>query len=451
MKRYLNKLVFLGLALFMFGSCEKDEELTMLQPVHFTAAPVASHNNIVLEQENMDQAVLNISWPEVTYPIQAPVTYNLQFTRPADTVGVNGWANAINAEAGVDVLSKTFMGRDLNELAKDLGLEDDVEGEIAVRVQSYMDRRISSEPLIISVTPFTPEVATGEIYLPGAYQGWDPETAASIPAVENGIYRGYLNLPSQDALDFKITLDRNWTENYGHDGNGNLVFDGPNLSVPEPGFYEITVNFNTMTWTATKTSWGIIGTATEGGWDADTDMVFDSERQVWVYTGELQPGALKFRLNDSWEINYGSRNNEEGIAYLDDPGAHDVTEAGLYEVTFSIDPEDNTRAFYSIEPIVWGIIGDATAGGWDTDTPMTWNSDTGVWEVTADLTPGALKFRRNNDWSLNYGPRNNEDGILYLDDPGAHGIEEAGTYDITLTLNPEDPSTATYTVDRTTN
>jgi hypothetical protein len=55
------------------------------------------------------------------------------------------------------------------------------------------------------------------------------------------------------------------------------------------------------------------------------------------------------------------------------------------------------------------IIGSATAGGWPTDTPMRLASagDVHNWTVTLPLlsTPGSneVKFRANNDWTVNWG------------------------------------------------
>lgn len=431
------------------ASCEKDAELTTLEKIDFPSSPSLSSNSLELVQEEQNEPVLTVSWPEVVYPIDAPVEYTLQFDVPADTVGENAWDNAINIAAGKDVFSKSFQGLDINQMAEELGLEPEVEGEIVVRVLAFMDRTVTSEPVGFAVRPYSTVIAVPEIFLPGTYQGWDPATAASIPSTDiPGIYQGVMTFPEGE-LDFKVTVDRNWEENYGDDDNGNLIFDAPNnLSVSEAGTYLITVNLNTMRWSAEPYSFGIIGTATPGGWDTDTDMIYDSEDEVWRIAQYLQPGALKWRLNDAWAVNYGPRNNDEGIAYLDDPGAHNISEAGVYEVTFKVDSEDPSIAYYTVEPISWGIIGDATAGGWDTDTDMRYDPEADVWTVTAELTPGALKFRRDDAWTINYGPRNNEEGILYLDDPGAHGISEAGTYQVTLDLNPEDPSTANYTIEK---
>lgn len=449
MKKYIGKFLLLGITIISLVSCDKEEILTTLEEVNFSEGPYLSTSSMRLVQEEQNEPVLTISWPEVIYPIDAPVEYTLQFGVPTDTVGDNAWENAINVTAGTDVYSKSFKGLDINLLAEELGLEPEVEADIVVRVLAFMDRTIASEPVGFTVTPFSSVITVPKIFLPGAYQGWDPATASSIPSTDvAGIYRGIMKFP-EGALDFKITTDRTWADNYGDDDNGNLIFDSTNnLSVAEAGTYLITVDLNTMRWSAEPYSFGIIGTATAGGWDADTDMIYDSEAEVWEISEYLQAGALKFRLNDAWTVNYGPRNNEEGIAYLDDPGAHNVEQAGMYEVTFKIDPEDPSIAYYTVEPISWGIIGDATAGGWDTDTDMTYDPEAGVWKITAELTPGAVKFRRNDAWTINYGPRNNEDGILYLDDPGAHGVTEAGTYEITLDLNQEDPSTATYTINK---
>ena len=447
MRKFIEKFFFLGLGMMILASCEKEVELTTLQDVTFPSSPSLSSNSLQLVQEEQNEPVLNISWPEVIYPIDAPVEYTLQFDVPTDTVGENAWENALNITAGKDVYSKSFQGLDINQMAEELGLEPEVEGNIVVRVLAFMDRTVTSEPVGFTVTPYSTVITVPEIFLPGTYQGWDPSTAASIPSTEvPGVYQGIMTFPA-GALDFKVTVERNWEENYGDDDSGNLIFDSANnLSVPQPGTYQITVDLNTMRWSAEPYSFGIIGTATPGGWDVDTDMTYDAEAGLWKISQYLQAGALKFRLNDSWSVNYGPRNNDEGIAYLDDPGAHTVAVAGMYEVTFKVDPEDPSIAYYSITPITWGIIGDATAGGWNTDTDMTYDPEADVWKITADLTPGAVKFRKNDSWAVNYGPRNNDDGILYLDDPGAHGISEAGTYEIVLDLNSEDPSTATYTI-----
>src|SRR5690606_31055914 len=104
------------------------------------------------------------------------------------------------------------------QVAQDLGLETDVPGNLVVRVLASMDRTIASEAVSLTITPFTPIISQTEIYLPGAYQGWDPSTAKGIQSTEvSGIYQGIMIFP-EGALDFKVTLDMTWEENYGGDG-----------------------------------------------------------------------------------------------------------------------------------------------------------------------------------------------------------------------------------------
>jgi hypothetical protein len=448
MKKYINKIVLLFAVLILGTACEEDAILTVLEVVNFDATAEIFPSSVIVTEENENESLATASWAAVTYPIEAPVSYKVQFDIPADTVGDNAWANAISKAAGVDALSKSFLGVDLNEIALNLGLQPDVEGVLVIRVESYMDRAAYSKPTVLKITPYEKIIFFGEIFVPGSYQDWNVDTAAALTTIDNGIYQGYITFPSDKGLGFKITPERNWETFYGANGDGKIEEKNEtDISVPEPGTYLITANFNNNTWSYQLSSFGLIGTATPGGWDSDTNMIYDHQNKLWISNLNLQAGAVKFRLNDSWDINYGPQNSTDGIAYLDDPGAHDVSEAATFEVTFSIN-EDPATANYTVTKISYGIIGDATEGGWDNSTPMTFNNDTNEWKVTADLIPGALKFRLNNEWTVNYGARNNDDGIVYLDDSGAHNIDEAGSYEITFKVIPNNKATATYTVQK---
>lgn len=50
-----------------------------------------------------------------------------------------------------------------------------------------------------------------------------------------------------------------------------------------------------------------------------------------------------------------------------------------------------------------GIIGDATPGGWDTDTEMNFDTQKQRFWVDVTLTAGEFKFRADNDWAINFG------------------------------------------------
>tara|TARA_R110002051_G_scaffold69946_1_gene125779 strand:+ start:11441 stop:12514 length:1074 start_codon:yes stop_codon:yes gene_type:complete len=354
MKTFIQTLFTVSFLLFTFTSCEDDAQLTKLPIVRFLAPIEATPNSIVLSKDTNFESVISVSWLDVEFPIKAPVTYTLAIDVAADTFGDNGWANAIRIPSGEDVLSKSVLGINLNEYAANLGLLPDIEGELVLRVEAYMDRYVYSEPITIQVTPYLDEIAFGEIYLPGSYNGWDPTTASKLSAIDTGIYQGYLTVNSPDGLVFKITPEQNWSEFYGLDVNGNLALgaDG-DLSLPDFGSYQITVNLNTLSYTIVPYSWGVIGNATPAGWDADTDMSYDYSASTWKFTGNLVSGALKFRLNNEWTINYGTEDGNSGnvvdaVMYLDNPGAHNIIEAGNYEVTFRINPITSDTITYSV-------------------------------------------------------------------------------------------------------
>jgi hypothetical protein len=320
----------------MAASCSDDDTLTTLQEVSFPGGLVATPATVVLTPENKYESVTTISWDGVQFPVDAPVTYALQIDIPTDTIGTAAWANAVNITVGEDVLSKTLQGGDLNDIALDLGLPIDVAGHLAVRVSATMDRTVYSNAIVLTVTPFIQVITQSVLYMPGQYQNWDPATASQLHAIDAGVFRGLVTFPA-GALEFKFTNLPNWNEYYGPNGSGGIAFmaDG-NLFAPAAGSYQVTVDLNTLSYTLTPYSFGMIGTATPGGWDADTDLVWDHQNEQWTWTGSLVPGALKFRFNDAWPVNYGTDANGTTML-LDNQGAHNVTEAGNYTVTFSLD------------------------------------------------------------------------------------------------------------------
>ncbi|WP_210519324.1 SusE domain-containing protein [Hymenobacter terricola] len=96
---------------------------------------------------------------------------------------------------------------------------------------------------------------------------------------------------------------------------------------------------------------------------------------------------------------------------------------------------------------VWAIIGSATPGGWNTETPMTYDFCSRVWKTTIALNGAAgsneFKFRANNAWTLNLG-----DGGAggALDANGANlTVPTAGNYSVVLNTNAKPKPTFTLT------
>jgi hypothetical protein len=56
--------------------------------------------------------------------------------------------------------------------------------------------------------------------------------------------------------------------------------------------------------------WGIIGSATPGGWDNDTDLAYDLATKKYSYNGALKAGEYKFRKDNKWDVNYGDKTGD---------------------------------------------------------------------------------------------------------------------------------------------
>ncbi len=188
------------------------------------------------------------------------------------------------------------------------------------------------------------------IYVPGGYQSaagysegdWAPDVAPTLASVNaDGNYEGYVYFA--DAGEFKFTAGPNWDLNWGG-ADGVLAANGANLSVTEAGYYKMNVNTDDLTYSIMKTHWGIIGSATPGGWDNDTDMEFDVASKTWVAEIDLGPGEIKFRANDDWGLNYG----DDGADGILEGGAANIAiaEGGSYKITMKLESPDYT---YSVE------------------------------------------------------------------------------------------------------
>ena len=116
-------------------------------------------------------------------------------------------------------------------------------------------------------------------------------------------------------------------------------------------------------------------------------------------------GAFKFTgAFNSWsEGNYGIGNiNADGLSgtLIDDGNSANImVTPGFYRADVNLG-----NMTYELTPISSiGIIGSAQAGGWDTDTDLTYNPETLAWEGTIKLTADQFKFRANHSWDINWG------------------------------------------------
>lgn len=168
------------------------------------------------------------------------------------------------------------------------------------------------------------------------------------------------------------------------------------------------------------------------GWDpADENYAIYSRKSDEVYEGyiyfNIDPAFYKFAQGLSWDVNWGDNAPADGIL---DPGGDDIPPLegiGLYLLIC-----DLNSLTYTPQKIDWGVLGDATAGGWDTDEDLVWDDAKGALTITTDLTAGNIRFRANDASDLDFGD-NFTNGTLEYDGDDIP-ITEAGNYTIDVFL-----------------
>lgn len=341
-----------------FSSCKKDYLQFDLQDGKFSQpALTADKSTLVLNASQDNSNVLGFNWSNAQFGGNAIVAYTLQLDLPSDTAAPNNWKNAKTYSLSNN-RSFIFLGKDLNNLLNGMGLAPGTPNSLVIRVKAEVPQINGSAsavpPIYTNVVKVDVTSYALDLYVPGDYQGWNPGAAPVISPVNGrpGMYEGYVYMPGAGTHYFKFTSAPDWNHiNYGDGGNGTFSTDGlaAGLSVPDGGYYYLTANLNNNTWTATKTTWGIIGDASPGGWSNDTQMTYDPASQTWKATLNMsQNGSFKFRANNAWALDFGIDNTGK-LLYADNPflgytpGLNNLTvpSTGLYIITLDLHVSGN--------------------------------------------------------------------------------------------------------------
>ena len=189
----------------------------------------------------------------------------------------------------------------------------------------------------------------GLLYVPGDYQGWNPATAATLGSPANdGNYDGYVNIPAGGTYEFKLNTTPDWSNSFGDGGGGTLSSSGGNMKVPGAGFYHISASTVSNTWSATATTWGIIGSFAASGWSNDVNMTYDAANNKWTGTITTAAGdQFKFRANHDWGTNLGESGGKGSLVYngdnLGDAGKNFAVPAGTHVVSLFL----NNSGYYT--------------------------------------------------------------------------------------------------------
>jgi starch-binding outer membrane protein SusE/F len=356
--RNIFKFLSIIAGLLFFAACKKDEARTTLhQGTFLTAASsglTASATTLVLDSANGGSGnAVTFNWPVVSFGEGILVSYTLQFDIPADS-----FKSPINVSVGVGATSKAYIANDFNKLVyQSLGMAAGTAGTLLVRAKADVNQYTGSSSsvpssysnmLTMTVTPYQIILVFPTLWVPGNYQGWNPPTAPTLASVKsNGSYEGYVNITGGTPL-FKLTAAADWNHtNYGDGGNGTLsaLSTASNLTVPAAGYYRILASTTALTWSATATTWAIIGDAptASNNWGNDVPMTFNAATGVWAVTTACVAGNFKFRANGDWNNsmnNFGDNAPADGIPDYNG-GNIPITAAGNYTITLDLSHSGN--------------------------------------------------------------------------------------------------------------
>lgn len=213
---------------------------------------------------------------------------------------------------------------------------------------------------------------------------------------------------------------------------GTLVTEKPQAGkIPAQGMYKMTINMIEYTYTVQKLEFEeyIYVPGNHQGWNPGAAPALWCPNFDGVYTGFSNlNGDFKFTRVRGWDSEYNFTHFNTfstGLSQGDGTNIKMAT-SGFYYLKADVAAGSLTAT----QTKTWGIIGPAQAGGWDTDTDMTWNAEKGCWYAAGvTLAAGEMKFRANDAWDINVG---GEFGNLV--ENGGNIAVEAGTYDIELYL-----------------
>ena len=306
----------------------------------------------------------------------------------------------------------------------------------------------------VKAIPVAPQISQ-HYYLIGAPSAWDP-TCVTMPfnhsnkdVYEDPVFS--IVFPVADgetwfAVTDDITVEKNdWSQVFGcAEGNGNngeegtlkrradLTDDGSFKVVVngDAKFIKMTLNMMEYTYKIEKLNFAefIYVPGNHQGWSPEKAPALQSPNFDGVYVGYTYlNGNFKFTKERNWnaEYNFNDFAVKDDIFFNNDGSNINISEEGFYQIK-----ADVASSNLSAVKTTWGIIGPAQAGGWDTDTDMTWNAADESWTATVELAADEFKFRANDAWAINVG------GSLdnLTQDGGNIKVTEAGTYEVKLFL-----------------
>lgn len=342
MKTIFNKMLFVATLSSLLWACKKDEQKVTLG----TSTPAVlstSVSSVVLSKPNLANTAVAVSVTPADFGFSAAITNTIEIAKTGTS-----FASLKEVTMPTGTTSKSFTHLELNNLLLSMGFAPDVAGSIDIRVKSVISSSVTPVYSNVKAVTATPFALVGILYMAGAHNGWTFANDSIISPEGDGAYSAIIQFKQSKSM-FKLSKTKEWSNVYGSSseavtsslmvGPGDIpsALVGPDLTSPYTyDNYNVIANTNTKAISYELLSWGIIGSATTGGWDNDTPMKFNNTTKIWSITTDLAAGEIKFRKNHNWGVNLG------GSGGTLTPGGSNIAIAAAGNYTITLNVEANT-------------------------------------------------------------------------------------------------------------
>lgn len=378
----------------------------------------------VVLTEAMTENIELINWTAARFEYGTNPLYKVE-------ISYNDGERQVLAE-GIATTSYAVSPSMLNSMLIALGCPKDAASDVKLIVTSYLEgegaAQLESEAVTVTITTYTPSYPEF-VQLCGDFGGHAWSTESALPILKGDANTGeYHGLVSYYGAEYGMkiiythpkTEETVWVGGQSEDGLNYTVGAaiGDNIA-PEEGSYVVYVNLSKGTMTLGKIeSIGLIGSATELGWDGQTNFTYNPDTGAMELKGiTLGEGAYKVRVNDNWgnpwedpyAYNLGGDPNDMTFGGSDIP-----SEPGVYDITMNLSTSANYALTFAKtgdvvieDPMTknYGLVG--TINNWGETADLVFEAVEGKdYKVVKNVTLKAedqIKIRVDQDWNENYG------------------------------------------------
>lgn len=464
----MTKKIFLAMAFVasVLVSCTDDykdwadpQKVGQPETVSFGDGSVSAVDVIKLAEYTDGQATVKVC------NLNAPTSTDANFS-PDYTITLGDKTYLLNNDGTMSIADFTAY---IESTFGKAPIEREIEATVSMWLSNGQTtvKTATSQPFIIKALPDAPFIDPNGYYVVGNIDGWSCRRVENYHMFNNGgdvydnpVFTVTINAVSDiDTYEIKMVPASafnsegnitDWsialsalpeTDIVAYEGSFSYSNAGGNIKFaadPKAKIYIISANLMEGTYTVTPVSFApyIYEIGNSHGWSQSMPLLCinsdEGKYQGYYYLN----GGFKFKPNESnWDGDWGQKKNAETGLLVQDDEDDCYASAGFYQI--NVDLGAMTYSLTEVTSI--SIIGTVN-GNWDHDTDLTYNTESGAWEVVTELNAGAMKFRMNYDWAISWGGANGDPKAydnLTQNNGKDLDITEAGTYKIQLFITHE--------------